>query len=150
MLQFSNAADREIRSRALSHTRTRSASFVNQIIFKFVQFDLSCSYLAYSYCIVTMLMTSCVQIKGPIFAIAFSADDSVVAAGSGDGKLRLWCISSRQGGSDATLCAVLDGHDPRPILSLAFSPCNTRIATGGDDKKVRIFRSRNVFSKSAV
>lgn len=77
----------------------------------------------------------------PIFALAFSADGSVVAAGSGDGKLRLWSVSSRP--STAMLCCVLTAHEPRPLLSLAFSPCNTRIATGGDDKTVRIWRARN-------
>lgn len=81
------------------------------------------------------------QHTSPIFALAFSADGSVVAAGSGDGKLRLWSVSSRP--STAMLCCVLTAHEPRPLLSLAFSPCNTRIATGGDDKTVRIWRARN-------
>jgi WD40 repeat protein/serine/threonine protein kinase len=60
-------------------------------------------------------------------AVAFSADEKTLAAGSWDGMVKLWDMTTGQ--ESATIAA-----HPRRISSLAFSPDGKTLATGSWDR----------------
>ncbi len=65
--------------------------------------------------------------------IAISPDRSKVAAGSGDGSVRLWRMA------DGEPLGTIEGFSSY-MLSVAFSPDGGTLATGSADSKVRLWR----------
>ncbi|MCE9567355.1 MAG: protein kinase [Planctomycetes bacterium] len=70
---------------------------------------------------------------GAVSAIALNSDESLVAAGTHNGKVT---IRSVPGGN---VIAELDAHTNR-VASVAFSKDGTLLATGGQDKRVCLWR----------
>src|SRR5262249_9300604 len=64
-------------------------------------------------------------------SIAFSPDGKLLAAGSANGRVRLWTVGGR-------LVRVLDGHEGL-IWSLAFAPDGKTLATAGEDGTARLW-----------
>jgi WD40 repeat protein/energy-coupling factor transporter ATP-binding protein EcfA2 len=72
-----------------------------------------------------------------INAVRFSPDGGWLAAGSGDGSVRLWSL----GGKSAEPI-VLQGHESW-VWALAYSPDGARLLSGGEDRTVRIWSPRS-------
>lgn len=70
---------------------------------------------------------------GPVHAVAFSPDGSLLAVGSKGGEVRIY----KMDGGRAATCG---GHEGA-VFALAFHPTKPQIATGGYDGKLRIFES---------
>ncbi|MBI3864184.1 MAG: protein kinase [Planctomycetia bacterium] len=68
----------------------------------------------------------------PIYAIAYSPDDSIIAAGDNFGFLKLW--NARTGEELATARA-----SESAIMSLAFNPDGKSLITGSADSQARIW-----------
>lgn len=81
--------------------------------------------------------------KGPVSALAFSPDSSILASGGRDHEIRLW--DARTGAERFTL----PGHDA-PVLCLAFSPDGSTLASGGEDKAVRLWDNATGKQKSIL
>jgi WD40 repeat protein len=69
---------------------------------------------------------------GPVYAIAFNSEGSLLAVGGASSEVRLYKTS------DGKRAATLKGFDGA-IFSLAFHPQKTEIVCGGFDGKARIF-----------
>lgn len=65
--------------------------------------------------------------------IAFSHDDSFIAAGSQDDSLRLFNLQGKE---------LWRRNFGGPVTSLAVSPINSNIAAGSDDKTLRLFDTK--------
>ena len=78
---------------------------------------------------------------GPVSAVAFSPDGSLLATASNDAVVRLWDARTVQRGDAARPLAELRGH-AQPVLALAFSPDGTRLASGSADRSVRLWDTR--------
>jgi WD40 repeat protein len=78
----------------------------------------------------------------PVFSIAFSPDDSIVAAGVGQyqafGQIKLWEVGTGK------LLATFSGHSDQ-VTDIAFSPDGSLLASGSLDHTVRLWdmASRN-------
>ncbi len=68
-----------------------------------------------------------------IKSVAFSPDGTLLATGSRDKTIRLWCVA------DGTPVRTLKGHT-HWVNSVAFSPDGTLLATGANDRTVRLWR----------
>lgn len=69
---------------------------------------------------------------GPVYAIAFSPDGSLLTVGGVANEVRVYKTS------DGTRAATLKGHDGA-IFCIAFHPQRNEVVTGGFDGKVRIY-----------
>jgi WD40 repeat protein len=69
---------------------------------------------------------------GPVYAIAYSPDASVLAVAAAGGQVQLYRTA------DGARARTLPGHSG-PVFSLAFHPKQPRLATGGFDGLVRVF-----------
>ncbi len=70
---------------------------------------------------------------GPVWAAAFSPDDSILASGSEDGSVRLWNVSN------GDILHLLQGHYFH-VYSLDFSSDGSILASGGiDDRKINFW-----------
>ena len=81
-----------------------------------------------------------IAIPGPptaINALRFSPDGGWLAAGCGDGMVRLWSLRSKTAEP-----IVLGGHESW-VWALAYSPDGTRLLSGGEDRSVRIWSPRS-------
>lgn len=67
---------------------------------------------------------------GSIMAIAFSADDRLLATGDGNGDVRLWQVE------DGEQLQTLTGHGGW-VRSLVFSPDGNTLLSGSDDETIR-------------
>lgn len=76
-----------------------------------------------------------VGVKALVWQVAFSPDESLLAAVSGDGKIRIWEVIN------GTLLAELAGHS-QAATSLAFSPDGHWLASGGLDSGVILWGIR--------
>ncbi|MCB0185287.1 MAG: WD40 repeat domain-containing protein, partial [Caldilineaceae bacterium] len=71
-----------------------------------------------------------------IHSLQFSQDGRLLAAGSGDSKVRIWHVA------DWHLQTILHGHTGA-IWSVAFSPKADTLASGSGDGTVRLWRVEN-------
>lgn len=69
---------------------------------------------------------------GMVQTIAFSPDGQVLAAGTKEGKIRLWRLT------DGQLQEIITGHIDS-VWSIAFSPDGQTLASGSLDQKVRLW-----------
>ena len=69
---------------------------------------------------------------GPTFAVAFSPDGQVLAAGTAEGQVRLWRVI------DGQPLLTCEGH-VGAVWSVAFSPDGRLLASGSTDGTVRIW-----------
>ncbi|MCC6458420.1 MAG: hypothetical protein IT328_25950, partial [Caldilineaceae bacterium] len=69
---------------------------------------------------------------GYMYAVAYSPDGTLLAAGSSSGDLRLWHAA------DGRLLHIYQGHKGA-IKSVAFSPHGTLLASAGEDETVRLW-----------
>ncbi|MFF3619433.1 WD40 repeat domain-containing protein [Streptomyces sp. NPDC002467] len=79
--------------------------------------------------------------QNPVAALAVSPDNTLLAAGCGDGRVRLWNAVTRQ-----RIHKTLTGHKNRPgygpgVYSVAFSPDGTLVAGGGTDGAVLLWNT---------
>src|SRR5207248_9665540 len=75
------------------------------------------------------------QSEGPTraaFAVAFSNDGTMLAAGNSEGMLRLWDVETGQ------LKGSFKGHT-HAIRSVAFSPDDRTLLSGSDDRTARLW-----------
>ena len=76
---------------------------------------------------------------GSARALAFAADNRLLALGGSQSTVDLWDVY------EARQVAALSGHKPSKlqgtVFSLAFSPDGRLLASGGQDKTVRLWRS---------
>jgi WD domain, G-beta repeat len=70
--------------------------------------------------------------NGPVTAVAFSPDGTLIATASTDGTARTWDTTTGQPRT------TLTGHQ-NPVNGVAFSPDGTLIATASHDQTVRIW-----------
>jgi WD40 repeat protein len=70
---------------------------------------------------------------GPVYSVAFSPDNRLLATGSVNGRVQLWDVHSGtpRGAPLAT--------DTEPVFDVAFSPDGRLLAAGGGDKVVRLW-----------
>jgi WD40 repeat protein/actin-like ATPase involved in cell morphogenesis len=80
-------------------------------------------------------------------AVAFSPDDTLVAAGSDDGSIRVWETAT------ANPCgrplAGPQGHTGK-VLAVSFWPDGSLLASGGEDEKIRLWDLRSMMVHGAV
>jgi WD40 repeat protein len=69
---------------------------------------------------------------GFIYSVAFSPDGQLLAAGTGDGEIRLWQVATGQP------AGVLKAY-PHLVCSVAFSPDGRLLASGSDDHALRLW-----------
>ena len=74
------------------------------------------------------------RLPGPVHAIAYSPDGSLIAVGGHNGELRLY------NAQDGTRRATLKGHHGA-VFAVAFHPSTNQIATAGFDGNVRIYET---------
>lgn len=82
-----------------------------------------------------------------IYGVAFSPDESLLAACSADGTIQLWdTVSVENGGQLRPFGDPLAGHDG-PVYGVAFSRDGRYMATGSADGTVRLW---DVYSREPV
>ena len=69
---------------------------------------------------------------GLINALAISPDGTLLAAGAGNGEIRLWQIHDRRS------VGAIEGHSSH-VWALAFSPDGRWLASSGDDQLIRLW-----------
>jgi WD40 repeat protein len=71
------------------------------------------------------------RLPGPVHAVAFNADGSLVGIGGVGGEVRIHKL-------DGSRAATLKGHDGA-VFAIAFHPSLPQVATAGFEGKIRIF-----------
>lgn len=67
-----------------------------------------------------------------VFSLAFSPNDTLLAAGTYLGEIRLWRIANQQP------YRILMGHES-PVAAVAFDPASASLVSGSMDKTVRLW-----------
>ncbi|MEV6957832.1 WD40 repeat domain-containing protein [Streptomyces sp. NPDC051207] len=75
--------------------------------------------------------------SGPVGAVAFSPDGTLLAATGRGGGIRLWNVADRT--APRPVGAPLTSHDAENIVSVTFAPDGRTLATAGDDGTVRLW-----------
>jgi eukaryotic-like serine/threonine-protein kinase len=70
--------------------------------------------------------------QGPVWSVAFSPDDGLLAAAIDDGNVRLWEPAT------GWVRGTLPAHKA-PVWAVAFCPTGRRVATASDDATVKIW-----------
>lgn len=78
-----------------------------------------------------------------VYALAFTPDDTRLAAACADGVIRLWDVARRQD------VAELRGHIDY-VYALSFSPDGSRLASGSGDFTVRIWDTLNPAERAGM
>jgi WD40 repeat protein len=89
------------------------------------------------------------QLNGPINAVAWSPDGTLLAAGSDDGTILLVKVSIADGKPAAAVETQLLGHSG-PVESVAFSPDGHTLAGGSADGTIRLWDTRHPDDPNAV
>jgi WD40 repeat protein len=71
---------------------------------------------------------------GPIRAIAYDGDGSIIAVGGSGGEVRLYKTS------DGSRVSTLKGHEGA-VFSISFNSQTNQLCTGGAEGKLRIFNT---------
>lgn len=72
--------------------------------------------------------------SGPVYSVAYSPDDSVVAAGDGSGFVKIW------NAADGSEIATIEAH-ANAVMGIAWSPDGKVFLTGGMDGFARFWDS---------
>ncbi len=83
--------------------------------------------------------------RGPVYAVAFSPDGTILASAGGDlgkrlGELKLWDVATRKE------LASLEGHRDE-LRAVAFSPDGKLLASGGYDKTVKLWDVQKILGQ---
>jgi serine/threonine protein kinase len=70
--------------------------------------------------------------RGPVYTVAFSRDNELIATGGWDGTIKIWDANNYQE------LKTLEGHQ-YDVFSVAFSPCGKMLASAGQDGTVRVW-----------
>jgi WD40 repeat protein len=83
------------------------------------------------------------------FSVAFSPDDSLIAAGYSSGNIRIWNANViDEKGLYIQLREFAAHTNNAAVRSIAFSPDGLYLASGGDDKVVRVWETATISSTS--
>ncbi len=69
---------------------------------------------------------------GPVNAVSFSSDGTMLASGSSDITVKLWDVATRDN------ITTLEGHGG-PVNAVSFSSDGTMLASGSDDETVKLW-----------
>jgi len=72
------------------------------------------------------------EMLGPVSAVEFSPDGTLLATGDASGEVRLWRVS------DGTLCLICQGHEDW-VRSISFHPTEPIFVSGSGDYTLRIW-----------
>jgi WD40 repeat protein len=72
---------------------------------------------------------------GPVTSVAFSPDGYYCLAGSWDGSLKIWEVST---GWPGQASCTFESHT-RQVLSVAFPPCGRYCLSGSDDRTLKLW-----------
>src|SRR5215813_12499359 len=70
--------------------------------------------------------------EGVVRTVAFDPTGEVLASGSDDQTIRIWCVASNRS------LRTLDGHTGK-VRAISFSPDGTTLASAGEDKTIRLW-----------
>lgn len=98
-----------------------------------------------------LLMTFSGQQQGPVTALAFSQDGSLLAAGGADGTIVVGCVSLKGGIAHVTCIQQVTGGFG-PIEALTFSPQPNTLASASADGTVKLWHvsSRGTLTGTAT
>lgn len=79
------------------------------------------------------------RVESPVYRLAFSPVDPLLAIGAEDGELRVWDVGDPRKPKEIEVGRLL-GSESQPIAAVAFSPDGSWLASGGEDQQVVLWR----------